>query len=180
MLMRWLKRIVCMLILTGLFLGGAVWYVKPVENLDLSYRPVSVREKLTGMLLNRSPEIVLSEDDLNQLLKQQLAERRHITPNVEIIGARFEQDGQHMTAHVNVLYGGRFEVGAVLEFHVDWQRPNLTATHLATRIKRLSVPDSLFHLEPIVIPVEELLPPLVSLKGVRFLPNGVGILFQLK
>lgn len=178
-MLRWWRRGFVILLLLAAAAAGLIWYVRPGEPLDLQYRELSVRELALGMIAARSPEVRLSENDLNQLLKQELAKRAQLRPDLRVTGARFVQDGANLQAHVNLLYRETYPVGAVLHFQLDWRSPNLIVTLRETTVKRLRIPESLVRLDPIVVPVGNQVPPPLHIRDVQFDPDGIRILIGL-
>ncbi|GAA3408506.1 hypothetical protein ACFFNY_07275 [Paenibacillus hodogayensis] len=160
--------------------GAAIMYVKPTEALNLDYEQVPVAQKALEMIKARKLEVRLSERDLNDILKKQLAARAKIGPNATIEGARFEQRGSRLTAYVNIRTVGGIAVGGAIDFTLEWKSPELIVRPTEPRIRGLSVPDAWLPLEPIVIRADELLPPLVTIKDVRFEDAGITIAFKLE
>lgn len=179
MLRKTLYTAAALLLAIVLAVGAAVWYAKPTEALDLAYEPVSIAQKALDMVKARKLEVRLSERDLNDLLKKQLAEHAQLRPNVTIEGARFEQHGNRITAYVNLKAYGGVAVGAAVDFTLAWRAPELIVSPTAVRVRGLPVPSALLPLEPIVLRTDESLPPLVAIKDVRFEENGITVAFQV-
>ncbi|MDF2663588.1 MAG: hypothetical protein K0Q94_6379 [Paenibacillus sp.] len=179
MVRRSLFIILAVLVLLAAAAGAAVWYAKPQEKLDLAYRPLSFVDKALDMLQNRKLEVRLNEQELNDLLKKKLSEQPQLRPNVTIEGARFEQRGDRLTAHVNIRTAANVKVGAALDFALEWRSPDLIVRHTATRIRDWSVPSSWLQLEPIVVPISDGLPPLIAIREIRFDPQGIVVALKL-
>lgn len=171
--------LLAVLVLIAAAAGTAVWYAKPQEQLDLAYQPVSLADKALDMLKSRKLEVRISKQELNDLVKKKLAEKPQLRPNVTIEGARFEQQGDRLTAYVNISTAASVKVGAVLDFVLEWRSPELIVRHSATRIRDWSVPASWLQLEPIVVRVSDGLPPLIAIKEIRFDADGVVVALKL-
>jgi hypothetical protein len=155
-----------LLILGILLLGVAYAYVQPDRMLDLNYSEFSIRDKLTDMLANRRLEVVLSELEVNELLKKILSDRSQLREDWTLTGAQFTLQGSQWTADVNLMYKEKWPVGAKLFFTVNWQDPYLTAVHTATQIKEVSVPMEWFQLQPLQIPLNDYLPKPAGVRNV--------------
>ncbi|WP_261381440.1 hypothetical protein [Paenibacillus cremeus] len=169
-----------LVVLAVLLAAGLVWYVKPVQPLDLAYTELPLRDKLASMLVTRKLEITLTEAEVNQLLKKALAAHAQVRPDVTITGAKFAQQGDRLVADVNLLVGGQLEAGARLNFDLAWQEPNLIAVHTGTVIKQAAIPPAWFQLAPLQVNVNNYLPQLVAVKGFTFEPSGVKLSFKLR
>jgi hypothetical protein len=168
-----------LLLLAVLGVCAAIWYVKPTEPLNLDYGQVSVSQKVLDMVKARKPEVQISERELNDIVKKQLAERSQLRPNVVIEGARFEQQVDRLTAYVNLKTVGGVRVGAVLDFKLQWNAPRLTISHTGTRIRSWNVPSSWLQLDPIVVRVDDALPPLIAIKDIHFGEDGITVSLKL-
>lgn len=164
-------------ILLGLAL---LWSVRPKEQLDLSYEPISVAAKIKDMVARRSLELILTEEDLNNLMKRELAERNPPMKNVHIQGASFEQHGQIVTAHVQAELYSQVKVEASLDFLLKWQPPNLIIEHLKTEAGPWSVPLSRFQLDPLVVPIDKELPPIIAIRDLKFEASQIAVSFKMR
>ncbi|MFC6230184.1 hypothetical protein ACFQI7_20385 [Paenibacillus allorhizosphaerae] len=158
----------------------AIAYVKPEQKLDLAYSELPLRDKLAGMLVNRKPEITLTESEVNELLKKALAARPDVRPDVTVTGARFDLQGDQLTADVNVRIKRRIEAAATLRFDLDWKEPYLIAVHTGTFVKQVGIPGSWFHLEPLQANLNDYLPRLAAIRSVAFENAGVKLSFKLR
>ncbi|MEF3307169.1 hypothetical protein [Paenibacillus sp. GYB003] len=179
MIRKTLYVVAALLLAVVLACGAALWYARPSERLDLAYEPVSVAQKVVDMVKVRKPELTISEKELNDILKKELAKRAQVRPDVTIEGARFEQRANRVTAYVNVKAAGRVEVGAAVDFALEWKPPNLIVRPEETRIRSLRIPASWLPLEPIVVRVDESLPPPIGIRDIRFEPRQIVVSLKL-
>ncbi|NHN30276.1 hypothetical protein [Paenibacillus agricola] len=164
------------LLLVGMLLLGVSYaYAQPDRMLDLSYSELSIRDKLAAMLANRRMEVVLTEYEVNELLKKTLADRAELRENWTLTGAQFKLKGNEWTADVNLMYKGKWPIGAKLFFTVDWQDPYLTAVHTETQIKQISIPMEWFQLQPLQIPLNDYLPKPAGVRNVTFQDDMVRL-----
>lgn len=168
-----------LLLLVGAGGYAAVRYAKPTEALDLAYGPVSILQNVLDMVKVRKPDVHISERELNDLLKRQLAERAQITPDIAIEGARFEQHADRLTAYVNLKAVGGIRIGARLDFALAWEAPELIVRHVGTRIRGWAVPASWLKLDPLAINLNDSLPPLIAISQIRFEEDGITVSLKL-
>ena len=125
-----------------------IQYVKPTESLDLNYREISISSKITEMILFRKLDVRLSEDDVNQLLKKQLASRSTLPHDFRLEGAKLNLEGSFVNADVNVRWHERIPIGAHAMFSLAWEPPNLVIQHMNTQIKNWQLPKGWLRLAP--------------------------------
>ncbi len=169
---------VLVLLIVGLA-SGLIWSIRPSEPLDLAYERISISSKIRDMVLRRSFELRLTEADLNNIMKKELAERADSIGYARIDGARFEQQGRVVTAHVQATGKAGIRAEASLDFELKWSPPNLIVEHIGTKTGPWAVPIGWFKLDPIRVPIDEQL-PIVSISTVKFESNEIIIAFQLK
>nr|WP_245247433.1 MULTISPECIES: hypothetical protein [unclassified Paenibacillus] len=160
--------------------AGVLWFVRPAEPLDLSYGQLDLRGKLTDMLMSRRMETVLTEREVNDLLKQALTHRPEVRPGVTLTGAAFVLQGERLSADVNLLVQQRLEVGAKLWFELSWKEPYLTALHTGTEIRGRSVPLEWLRLEPLRIELNEYLPTRISIREMAFEGSTVRLSLKMR
>ncbi|WP_019532905.1 hypothetical protein [Paenibacillus ginsengihumi] len=159
--------------------AAALWYVRPKQELDWSYEPISLRSHVAGMLAARQLEITLSEAEIDSLLKQALAGHMPASEVWQVTGVRFSLQGQQLIAAANLTYRGRLPVGARLHFALSWQAPLLRAEHTRTEIGRFAVPAAWLRLKPLEVDLEAPLPRMLSIRSVEFPGNAVRLSFTL-
>ncbi|WP_166240510.1 hypothetical protein [Paenibacillus turpanensis] len=169
--------------LVFVILGGAaavslLTYVKPTEQLDLSYTQPNVKEKALEMLKRRHFSLLLYEEELNHLLKKALLAHASIPAHTTLEGARFRLDGELLYADLNLTYR-HFPVGMTAQYRLRWQPPEVQGVYEAAMIKNIRLPAGLVILPNVSLPVENLLPSLVGVREVVFLEDAVEIQFNL-
>ncbi|NOV00074.1 hypothetical protein [Paenibacillus planticolens] len=153
-------------------------HIKPAEDLDLSYQEISIAGKIADIAKNRKLEVQVSEQDLNNLVKKQLAAHRTLPNGVRIEGAKLTLQGSNLVADVNVRWQDIVPVGAQLLFTLAWDPPNVVIRHQNTMIKGLLLPKDWLQLAPIELSIEDHLPLLIGVRDVRF--EEKAVLIQLK
>lgn len=183
-LKAWAVGVVVIVLLFAAAAAGLVAYVKPDQALNLNYAELRLEDQLTEMLRSRKLELTLTEAEVNDLLKKQVAmkllDSSGPPPQGLVKGAHFTLQGQQLAADVNVLVKNRWEVGARLHFHVEWQEPYLIATHTRTEIKQTNVPLSWYEMKPLKVNLNEALPKLLAVRGVQFDGKQIRISFKLR
>lgn len=160
-------------LLVGIAGVGVLYYIRPDPTLTLDYTSVSLRDKALDMIKQMSPEIVLTEEDLNNLLKEVLARDPVIIPEVEVRGAHFSLSGNRLTAELRIMWKDRVAAGVQMEYTLVWNEPDLIAMPESIRIKDISLPVEL--MKRIVMPIEQQLPSVVGIRDIQFGPGDITI-----
>ncbi|WP_082927506.1 hypothetical protein [Paenibacillus oryzisoli] len=155
-----------------------IQYVKPTKLLDLQYKEISISSKIAEMILSRKLDVRLSEEEVNQLLKKQLASHSTLPHDFRMEGAELNLQGSTVEADVNVRWRDRVPIGAHATFTLAWDPPNLVIQHENTQIRNWQLPSAWLQLAPIEIPLQSYLPKLIGIKNVVF--EDKTILIQLK
>lgn len=164
-------------ILTAL-LAIAVRHVKPTEDLNLDYEEITISSKIADIVKNRKLEVQLTEQDLNDVVKKQLAAHQVLPNDFRIEGAKLTLQGSNLVADVNVRWREKIPIGAQMMFTLAWNPPNLVVQHRNTSIKGMQVPSEWVQLAPFDFPIEDHLPKLIGVKNVLF--EEKAIIIQLK
>jgi hypothetical protein len=174
---RWLAALGA----AGALLAGLVWYVQPSESetLNLQYSRYQLRHELAEMIRERRTSVVLSEAEINDLLKAELAARRIETAYARLTGARFELVDGGMIAHLKLSAMDRVDIGARLSYALRWQEPDITVQLQDARIKSIPVPAEWIPMPSFTIRLSEMLPPLIGIRSVDFKEDGIVIRFKL-
>ncbi|GGG08880.1 hypothetical protein [Paenibacillus abyssi] len=177
---KFFRRLIIFVIILVILVVLAGWgltrYVAPREQLDLNAAPLDLRQKATDMALQMNPELTLTEEDINNLIKSHLGDNRMLAPDVRLDGARFELQSDVLTAHVNVTYMGQIEAAAVAEYRLVWEKPNLRAVPERLAIRDIPLPAD--GMQELVIPLGSQLPEMLEVRGVYFDPDRIRIAFQ--
>ncbi|MEW9702900.1 hypothetical protein [Paenibacillus sp. SI8] len=159
--------------------AGMAWYVKPAEALDLNYKEVEITGKIIDMIRTRKLEAELTEQDINDIVKKQLAAHSTLPNDIQIEGAKLTLRGTDLEADVNIRWRDQIPVGAKMWFNLAWDSQNINIQHIGTRINDVQIPSDWVQLAPISIPLEEYLPKLVGVKDVHFEEKAIRIQLNL-
>ncbi|MFF2483144.1 hypothetical protein [Paenibacillus sp. NPDC058071] len=177
------RLVITLVVLAALIAGGGLWlmsYVAPDEQLNLSYEPIDLKEKALSMVKRLSPELVLTESDINNLIKMQLrgGDSEGLPPDVRLDGVRFELDGDRLLAHLNVTYKDRFPAGLLASYKLEWKEPNLIVTPVELKLKGYEL--STASMERYMIPLDIGEQALVRIGDIRFDQNSIAIRLQMQ
>lgn len=178
--MRRILRMGCAsLILLAIAAGGAVWwllsYIAPERELAMSYERIDVRAKALDMVKRLKPELVLTESDINHLIKMNL--KRDIADNVLLDGADFKLQGSRLLAELNVTYMGRIPAEVRAEYNMEWRGTELVLTPQSLAVKRFELP--IDWLETVVVPLDLPATDMVELDDIRFEAKQIRIMFKV-
>lgn len=148
---------------------GALYYIKPNQTLDLNYHQVPIRERALDMVKRMSLEMVVTEEDVNDLLKADLADDPFVQANIEVTGAKFTVLGELLVADLNVLWKDLVPSSLRIVYRLHWNNPNVVATVEEAKIKDISLPKS--SISGFTIPLGNELPKPLKIEKMTF---GVG------
>lgn len=180
MIKKWIVSLSLLAAVLAAACGAAVWFVKPQQQLDLTYRELRLGDKLMDMLRSLSLQVTLSEQDINDLAKKQLAAHRELPHGLLLEGARFELRGDELVADVNLRWHDAVPIGARLVFQLQWEDGQLLLTHRQTSIRGVALPAGWLGLPDVAVPVADQLPSLVGIKDVTFEPSAIRIALKLQ
>ncbi|MFS0725957.1 hypothetical protein [Paenibacillus sp. 1P07SE] len=174
---KWLRRlmllVLVLLVLLGLGIWGALRYISPEEELDLASEPIRLDSKARDILTGGELELVLTEADVESLIKAQLRENPQLAPDIRITGARSELATDRLTAHVNLEYREQIPVGAVATYRLVWEDPYLTAIPEGLHIRSIRLPSH--QLETITMPIGGQLPDFIRIGEVAWGTDSIRI-----
>lgn len=176
---KFLKRLFVTLVILAVLAGGALWwllsYIAPERELDMKYDVIDVRAKAMDMVKQLKPELVLTERDINYLIKMNLP--RDIADNVMLEGADFQLEGDRLLAELNVTYMNRVPAQVMAEYRMEWQRTELALRPQLLRVKSFDLPLSM--LETIVVPLDLPTGDMVRVEDISFEADQIKVLFKL-
>jgi hypothetical protein len=155
---------------------GALYYIKPDQDLDLMYQRVPLKERALDMARRLSPELILTGEDLNNLSKKSVADNPQVEKDVRITGANFTMEGELMIANLNVIWKKQISAALQVTYRLRWESPNVIATVEKARMKGITLPVSMF--SDRVIPIGQDLPKPLKIKDLVWGNGGVKVLFQ--
>ncbi|MBJ6360190.1 hypothetical protein ACFOQM_02520 [Paenibacillus sp. GCM10012307] len=180
--MRLLRRFVTVLGVLLLLLGLGVWglirYIAPQEPLDLDAPRVNMEKKVLEMAIELKPELTLTSEEVNSLIKGHLQENPKLENGIELQGADFKLNGNLMSARVNLTYLDLVQIGAAAQYRLVWEKPNLRIIPEQLNARSVTLPSGL--LKEIVVPLGSELPSWVGISQVTFEESQVRIRFQAK
>jgi hypothetical protein len=127
------------------------------------------------MVKQLKTELVLTETDVNNLIKKNLEPR--INEQVVVDGARFDLQGDRLIANMNITYRDRVPMAVRAEYLLEWQDPNLTLRPQSLKMKGIELP--LDMLETIYIGLDLPVSKLISVDNIRFSGNEAVISFRI-
>lgn len=155
---------------------GAYYYVAPSESLDLAYEEVPLESRALDMVRNLTPELTLSEVDVDNLSKKQLAANPEYQPGVTVTGARFRLEGGLLAADVNVKWKERVPLGLHILYRLKWESPNLVAEVQEAKLKDVALPEGT--VGDVTIPLQDELPKLLKIEDVRTEDGKIVVRFR--
>lgn len=175
-----IKRFFVTLIVLIVIAGGAAWwllsYIAPDKQLDLQYTSIDLREKALDMARRLEPELILTEADVNNLIKKDID--TDIAENVQLDGAAFHLDEDGLIADLNVTYRDSIRAGLQAVYRLEWQEPNLVLHPQSLSVKDVKLPLEL--LETITVPLDLPSGDVVAVDDVRFETGRVKVLFKFQ
>jgi uncharacterized protein YneF (UPF0154 family) len=173
------KLFICLfiLVLLAVIAGvGALYYIKPDQNLNLVYKKPPLTQRALDMVMHLSPELILNEEDINNLSKQSIADNPQVEKDIVVTGANFTLQGDLLIADLNVVWKNWIFAGLQITYRLHWENPNLIASVEKAQIKGVSLPTSAF--SDRVIPVTQNLPKLLKIKDIVWGDRDMKVIFQ--
>lgn len=123
-------------------------YIQPQQELDLKAEPIDVSEKMKQMVVNLKTEVVLTEDEIDSIIKMRLDP--NINEHVEVEGAQFYIENDMLHAVFNVMYRNkiRAELNVQYNFILD-EAAIIRLQPVSIKLKDVPLPLSL--LKPMTI-----------------------------
>lgn len=165
-----------LLVLGCIAVIGSLYYIKPDQELDLSYNRVPIDERAVDMVSRMSVAMILGEEDVNNLLKASLSKNPEVQKDVKVTGARFSVDGDLLISHLNVLWKDQVHAGLQLTYRLKWENPNVVATIVDAQMKAIPLPTAAF--SDMVIPLGDQLPELLKIKDIEWGGKEIKMLFE--
>ncbi|MCA0756409.1 hypothetical protein KP806_15250 [Paenibacillus sp. N4] len=183
-----IRRLLMSLIVILLLLGGAAWallaYIAPDEKLDMAYTPISVQDKALAIVKSLKTELVLTETDVNYLIKAHLERELagadgapELSKDLRLDGAAFELEADKLIAHMNVTYKDRVPAQLDAVYRLEWQPPNIALRPQSLSAKEIGLPLDL--LQTVIIPLELGEQDLVSISNVLFEQDQIRVQFKV-
>jgi hypothetical protein len=165
------------LILFGVVGSVAIlYYIRPDVTLTLEHQPVPVNQRVLDMVRRTSLELVLTEEDVNNILKESLARNPQRSKDVEVRGAQFRLSGNLLVADYHLKFKQRVSTALHVTYRLAWNDPDITATVTDVKLKDISLPA--YMVEDLSLPIGKQLPKPLKIKDVQFGDKKLKILFQ--
>lgn len=173
---RW---IVVPLVIVGilfLLVFGLLTYIAPSKELTMDYKPVQLEEKLLTMVQNLNTELVLTEADVNALIKMNMDTKPHQRLLIE--GAHFSLLDNKLHAELNVLVNDAVRAQLHASYGISWNEPELKLKPIELKLKNIKLPTS--WLEEISFPLYESEDSLIGIDSLSTRGNELVIKLKLK
>ncbi len=143
-----------LLAVAALLVGGTAAYVSTEPPLDWSLEDgPDIAEKVRGMIASQSLSTSITESELNALVKANLYERRRLGEQAEITGADATLSGDTLVVRTDVTIAGSFRLPLTHRLTLEWEKPDVIATHVSSSLKDIALPASLFPIGTIRVPL---------------------------
>jgi hypothetical protein len=153
-----------------------LYYIRPDVSLSLEHQSVPVKQRVLHMVKRTSLELVLTEDDVNNVIKESLSRNPQRSKDVEVQGAQFHLSGNLLVADYNLLWKQRVSTALHVTYRLAWSDPDITGTVSDVKLKDISLPASL--VENISVPIGKELPKPLKIKDVEFGDKQMKIIFR--
>lgn len=174
-----IRIVIGFVVLLLVCVGGLIWYVAPQEQLDMKYVEVDFEHKLQGLVRSTDPEMILSEWEMNQYLKQWMSEHKQLSSDLTLDGIRSALDHGQLKLHLNLKYAGMVRIGVILQYQLQWKHPDLVGTLQSATIRDYKLNSDWIPMREIVFPVANQLPNWAEVKDVSMEQGRFRIHFAL-
>lgn len=146
-----MTTLIVIIVIAAIAVIALIQYARPSQKLTMNYTQISMGEKLSYMVSNLKTELILSERDIDALIKQNMDQQ--LNEYTYIDGAKFYIESDILHANLNVTFANKVKAEINATYDVAWNDPKLTLTPQTLSIKDIPLPTS--WLETIVIPIYE-------------------------
>lgn len=128
-----------LVILLGIVL--LLLYIKPSQQLDLKADSIDINEKMMYMVTNMKTEIVLTESDIDALIKMNL--NPQLDDHLIVEGANFYVEKNILHATLNVKYRDKIPAQLVATYSFDLNEAGvLSMDPISIKLKDINLPQS--------------------------------------
>lgn len=138
--------------------------------------PIKLEDKLLQMARNWNTELVLTEADINALIKMNLDPQ--INDRLLIQGAHFSLQDNTLLAQLNVLVNDAIPAELYASYGISWDEPELRLTPLTLQLKEINLPIS--WLDEISFPLYEKKDSLIGIDSLYTKGNELVIKLKFK
>jgi hypothetical protein len=165
-----------LLILLLAIAAGTLWYIRPTEQLDLSYTKISVFDKVADMVLSGQLKLELSDADLTNLVRLAFRTKPQLTDQIRVEGARITVLDDKIALDVNLRIWDKIKAGGTLYGTLRWSAPNLIVELESGYVKGVKIPASLLPEQTsFSINLYEYMPALIGIKSIETTPGKLAI-----
>lgn len=173
---RWFVLPLVVVLIVALLLAGLLAYAAPSKELTMDYTPIKLEDKLLEMMSNLNTELVLTEADVNALIKSHM--NKQINEQITIQGADFKLQDNRLYAELNVLLNNRFAAEMHASYAISWNDPQLTLQPIELKLKDIKLPTS--WLEEISFPLYDKEETLIGIDRLNTRGNELVIKLRLQ
>jgi len=170
-----------LLLLIAGFVGAVAAYgaTEPPVGWDAGERP-ELGDKIQQMIAERSLAVTITEAELNALVAESLYPERRLSEYAEVTGAAVSLEGDTLVARTDVAIAGAIRVPLTHRLKLEWQAPDVIATHRSTSFKDIPLPATWFPIGVVRVPLrlDERLP--AEIADVQFEDGGIRLQFRLR
>jgi len=171
---RWLWLLFSVVLGLLIIAGGMLVYISPDEDLTMDYSPVQLEEKLADIIRNLKPEIILTESDINAIIKSYMNTQLHDQLVVE--GAHFTVGDNRLYARLNVKAFDTIKAELNAVYAIEWQEPELKLVPVELKLKQLTLPSA--WLKEITFPIYDANHSIISVERLSTSGNELVIKFK--
>lgn len=150
-------------------------YISPSQQLTMDYTAIDIEEKVMNMVTNLKSEVILTEQDIDSLIKQNMD--RQLNSFTYINGAKFYVENDILYAILNVTLYNKVDAEILATYNVDWDGSKLKLSPQSLSIKDISLPTS--WLETISIPIYDKADSLVTISSLTNVGREIVIKLKL-
>lgn len=150
-------------------------YIKPTAELNLDYEQVNVEQKIKEMVMQLKNETILTEQDIEALIKSQLDPQ--LDNDLIIEGAKFYLQNNELHATLYVKWKGKVDAELQALYAFSWDEPTISLTPISLHMKEIPLPNS--WLEPIQFKLYEANQSLVKIASIENVNRELVIRWKL-
>lgn len=180
-MVRLLRGAAVLLLCMGTACAALLWYARPDPALDWDIGELpNWKEKAVRMIEDLSLSAVITEEELNAMLKQELYKRRELNDVLWMTGADASLNGNVLTVRTDLEAWEMLRFQLTHRFQLEWDAPNLRAVHVSTSLKEVELPPSWVNLGIVTVPLslDSRIP--AAVENVIFEEKSIRIQFSIQ
>jgi hypothetical protein len=148
---RWIVLPLFIVFIIILLCLGLFTYIAPSKQLTMDYTPIKLENKILDMARNLNTELVLTETEINALIKKNMDPQ--LNKRLLIEGAHFTLEDNILHANLNVLVNDSVPAELHASYRISWDAPDLRLQPIGFKLKDIKLPNS--WLDEISFPIYE-------------------------